>query len=660
MADRWIRRQDTETFPIRPGLLAPQLVCVQWSLDRDGGQPLNGDVKIDLREHSLVSLTEHLMNPDIDFEHHNGAYDYAVLCAAYPRLTPLVFRMLAQGRGRDTMLRQQLQQIAAGTIPEHAPKGYWSLGGMNERLRGVVMDKAADGPRLRYALLDGVPVDQWPADAVKYAKDDVTELRDVSRFQLAKPYTPPDESMQVAAAFCLQLAAVWGLHVDAEQLAVAQDRFLNDDRRCVDLLEQAGLYSDGGVKRDAVQKAVERACAAAGRPVPRTPPSTRNAQGNVKYDADTCEELASFDPVLTALSEHTTNTKMLNVYLEPMQFGTEYAMTSRPNTLVKTGRTSWSGAKHTPTNPWWPTPPEGFKYTKEEIKVGTNLQNWPQMPGIRECIRPRDGHYLCSVDYNSLELRTLGQASLWLLGRSTFAKGYQQDPNWDPHTYFGGQLIGLDYAAAMARKQSDPTFGKGPRKVGKATNFSLPGGVGAKKLAYMFGELHKSGELPKEYTVEECYDIKNAWLDAYPEMRDYFELAAWHAESGVPVKQLVSNRVRGKVTFSAAANTWFQGLAADLGKRALFYVTQACYADPTSPLYGARVLAFIHDEILLEVPIPLAHECAVEVERLMVKAATEVCPDVPFAAEAALMTYWTKAAGPMYDDQGRMIPWRKK
>ena len=38
-----------------------------------------------------------------------------------------------------------------------------------------------------------------------------------------------------------------------------------------------------------------------------------------------------------------------------VQFGTKFAMTSRPNTLVNTGRTSWSGAKHTPANPWWPT-----------------------------------------------------------------------------------------------------------------------------------------------------------------------------------------------------------------------------------------------------------------------------------------------------------------
>ena len=649
---QYYRRQDTETFPIREGLLAPKLVCVQWA--KDTAQH-HGPINIDLREGARATLEDDLYDDDVLFEMHNGSFDWAVLCNAYPELTQQVFRMLANQRGRDTLLRQKLQQIAAGTMPENTPKGYWSLAGIAKRTLGVEVDKGEDTYRLKYALLDDVPVAQWPAEAVQYATGDITTLRAVSEYQLRQPYQPPDEWLQVAADFCLQLAAVWGLRVDEWRLGWAQMVMLADDARCVDLLTEAGLFKDGSVNRAAVQAAVERACKAANIPVPRTNPTKTRPEGSVKYDAETTEALAEHDAALTALSQHTTATKMLNVYLEPMQHGVKQAMTSRPNVLVNTGRTSWAGAKHRPTNPWWPDAPDGFQYAKQEIKVGTNLQNWPQMPGIRDCVVSRPGTYLCSVDYNSLELRTLGQACLWLLGRSTFADGYRQDPNWDPHSYFGGQLIGIDYATAMQRVKTDKSFKNGPRKVGKTANFSLPGGAGARRLAGTFDELYKVGELPKPYSVDECRAIREQWLDAYPEMRDYFELANWHSESRVPIKQLVSNRVRAGCTYASAANTWFQGLAADLAKRALFYVTQACYGDPMSPLFGARVVAFIHDELLVEVPIELAHECAMEIERLMVMAAQEVCPDVPFAAEAALMTFWNKAASPKFVD-GRLVP----
>jgi DNA polymerase-1 len=649
-----IRRQDTETYPIRPGLGAPQLVCVQWAIDEG---TTKGPIRIDLRKDALGRLEADLLDPDLHHEHHNGAFDYAVLCAAYPHLTRAVFNMLGEGRGRDTLLRQQLQEIAAGTMPEkRPPKGYWSLAGLNKRLRGVEMAKGEDTFRLRYALLDGVPVGQWPQDAIDYATDDIVGLRGLSDYQAALPYQPPDEWAQVAAAFCLQLAAVWGLHVDADRLEAARDALIIDDRRCVDLLTEAGLFRDGSVKQDAVRAAVERACKEAGTKPPRTAPSGKFPEGQVRADAETCEDLAEYDPVLTLLSEHNTNSKMLTTYLEPMAFGTKYAMGSRPNALVNTGRTSWGGGRLTETNPWWPEPPEGTKYDPPEIKVGTNLQNWPAEHGIRDCVKPRPGFYFASVDYNSLELRTLGQACLWLLGRSTFAEGYQKDPNWDPHTYFGGRLVGLDYVAALERKATDKTFKKGPRATGKATNFALPGGVGARRMQHMFLKMFKDGDLPKAYSLDECYGIKAEWLNAYPEMQEYFDVASWHVETGTPVKQLVSNRVRRRVTFPSCANTWFQGLAADLAKRALFYVTRACYADPSSPLFGSRVVAFIHDEIFLEVPIEKASEAARETERLMVLAATELCPDVPFQAEAALMTYWTKKAEPKFDLTGGLIP----
>jgi len=648
-----VLRSDTETYPIRPGLLTPRLVCLQSALDVDGSAPVNGEVRIDVGDARRDVMLEALEDPDVTIEFFNSPFDLAVLCAEYPELTPRVFRMLGNGRGRDPLLREQLIAIRDGSFQDNHPKGWWSLGGIAKRRLGIEVAKGEETWRLRYALLDGVPVQQWPADAVQYAKDDITILRAVSRRQQSV-FIPEDEWLQVAAAFCLQLAATWGVRVDEQTWLSAQARLLADKAHAASILEEAGLLSDGTVKKANVQAAVERACEKAGLKVPKSDPSTKFPQGQTKTDADTCESVKEHDPSLKALSAHNTAGKMLSTYLEPMRFGIHYAMTSRPNALVGTGRTSWGGAKVKEYNPWWP---EGV-VSKQVTTSGTNMQNWPQAGGIRECIVPRKGFYFASVDYNSLELRTLGQVCLWLVGHSTFARGYQADPLWDPHSYFGGQLVGIDYAAALDRKANDKTFKNGPRKVAKAANFSLPGGVGAKRLAVMFEELYKKKELPEKYTVDQCYDIKNAWLGAYPEMPPYFEYAAFIAETGQPLKQFVSNRIRGGLNFSAAANSPFQGLAADLAKRALYYVSQACYCEPSSPLFGSRVVAFIHDELLVEVPIECSAEATVEIERLMVKAFAEVCPDVPGATEAALMaTCWSKEASPAFDAQGRLIPY---
>jgi hypothetical protein len=639
-------RFDTETHLIRPGLLTPKLVILQCALDRDTDSNL-APIQLLTPNESLKQHTlKFLKSEDVLWEGHNIAYDLGVLCNTWPELTPYVFKMLSEGRGRDTDIRERLIAIRDGHMQEDNEKSF-GLAELTPKYCGHVLQKE-DTWRLDYALLDGIPVEEWPEEAIRYAKDDVRYLREVSRAQNAY-YQPPDEWHQVCAAFALQLCAIWGMRADASKVSEQIVKHSAEKQKMWAILMAQEFINPktGKVVQKSVKSAIERACAKAGIEVPKT------EKGSIKTNKDTCELLKEFDPSLEAISRYNTAGKMLQTYLAPLDFATKYAMTSRPNTLVATGRTSWRGSKLTEYSPYWD---KTLKYPKKEVYAGTNLQNFPQMPGIRDCIVPRPGFYFASVDYSSLELRTLGQACLWLVGRSTFAEGYQKDPDWDPHSYFAGELIGIDYQAALKRKVEDKSFKKGPRQVAKGANFSLPGGVGARKLAMMFDKLHKDGELAKQYTVEECFEIKERYLRAYPEMRDYFELAAYHAESGEPITQLVSQRVRGGVRFTSACNTWFQGLAADLGKRALFYVSRACYVEPNSPLYGSRIVAFIHDEILAEVPIEQSSEAAFEIARLMNKAFSEFCPDVPAASEPALMTYWTKKAEFKLNDQGKLIP----
>jgi hypothetical protein len=629
---------DTETFPIREGLLAPRIVCLQYAYDDEEPKIVTGEEITDVWMEALQS--DHLLVA------HNMSFDLLVLARAVPESVPYIFKALAEQRGRDTKLASVLTAIRDGTLQDQPRKGSsHSLKAVAAKLN-IEIEKE-NTPRLDYALVAEDPVIEWPEEFVTYALEDVVVLRAVYKGQVAA-FEPPDEWLQVAAAFALSLAANHGMRISRDQLKRSYDYFQGELERRQAILADAGVMaSTGSISVNKVKLIIEEACKKAGHPMPMT------TKGGISTAAAVCEQYAEYHPVLANLSQYKTAQKMISTYLDSFEIGTRFAMPTAPNPIVATGRTSWGGHSITPYNPWMPT------INFERLTSGTNLQNLPRVPGIRECFTPREGFYFCSVDYNSLELRTLGQACLWLIGHSTFAEGYQKDVDWDPHTYFGGQLLGVSYEEALILKATDSSFKKGPRQIGKTANFSLPGGVGARTLLQQINTLHKDGLLTKSFTEQEAYDIKEKWLEAYPEMPLYFEIADYLSSSNTQAIMPRSGRRRGGLRYTAAANNYFQGIAADLAKRALYAVTQACYCEPNSPLYQSRVVAFIHDEILLEVPIDSSHDAAMEAVRLMVREAQDVCPNVPFAAEPALCEVWDKNMEPTYDEKGRLIPWKR-
>jgi DNA polymerase I len=223
----------------------------------------------------------------------------------------------------------------------------------------------------------------------------------------------------------------------------------------------------------------------------------------------------------------------------------------------------------------------------------------------------------------------------------------------DPHLAMGARLLGMAYEDAEANKKRDDV--KHARQLAKVANFGFPGGLGAPKLVAFAA---KSG-----VTITEPFakDLKKTWLEQWPEMRDFFGHVAGltnNPEQLGTVVQLRSNRIRGGAHYTAACNTYFQGLGADATKHAGWLITKACYTDRTSPLYGSRLVAFVHDEFLLETLEATAHEAAHELSRLMIVGANEWLPDVPFTeVEPLLMRVWSKDAEPIYDAQGRLVPW---
>jgi hypothetical protein len=109
----------------------------------------------------------------------------------------------------------------------------------------------------------------------------------------------------------------------------------------------------------------------------------------------------------------------------------------------------------------------------------------------------------------------------------------------------------------------------------------------------------------------------------------------------------LTGRVRGRVGFTQARNTPFQGLASDGAKFALWALIRA----------GYRVVAFIHDEIVIELPeVGVDHAAeARRIEEIMNDSMARVTGAVPVACEYALSRRWSKNAKAVFRD-GKLVP----
>lgn len=94
-----------------------------------------------------------------------------------------------------------------------------------------------------------------------------------------------------------------------------------------------------------------------------------------------------------------------------------------------------------------------------------------------------------------------------------------------------------------------------------------------------------------------------------------------------------TGRLRAGVTFCSQHNTIFQGLAADGAKLSMWKLWRN----------GYRIVNFIHDEFLIELPVQDDYsEPSEEVKRLMIEGMREVVPDVRIGVEYIVTPRWSK------------------
>ena len=109
---------------------------------------------------------------------------------------------------------------------------------------------------------------------------------------------------------------------------------------------------------------------------------------------------------------------------------------------------------------------------------------------------------------------------------------------------------------------------------------------------------------------------------------------------------VLSGRVRGKVSFTRSRNTPFSGLAADGAKLAMWELLKA----------GFDLHAFVHDEIVLSVPIDDQLDARVaEAKDLCISAMKRVIPTIPVKCTVSVARHWSKQTVLETDPEGHIV-----
>lgn len=645
---------DVETELITDAVPVPSLVCA--------GLANRKDFWIFHHSESRTPF-EAALDSDCLFVGHNVAFDMVVCCATWPDLIPKVFDVYEQDRVTDTMLRERLVDIAEGVFVKGRT---YSLEECVLRRCGIQLEKGEW--QLRFGELRHLPVEQWPERAVHYVAGDIVSTLALYAKQEQDRYWLQDQFRQARHAFAAELTSAWGLKTDPASVHEYKQGLLREYTECATALAAAGLMQPKSKnnptlvrKMKPVRERVEAAYKAKGKKPPSTAPSTSHPDGQVCTDADTCN--LSGDELLKQYGALLSINSMLDNYVPVLEAGTVNPIHAHYTTLLTTGRTS--------TSP--------------------NTQNYPTEEGVRECFVPRDGYVFIVVDYAGIELRTWAQVCMGLFGETAYqsalaaGKSEQEarairmnasqlakalNEGVDPHTKMASLILGIAYEEAVADYARDR---KGrvyyPRQAGKAGNFGFPGGAGYESWRE-YARTSYGVDIPLEDSNApiDAKRMKKFWREAWPESdlyKDWITAQCDAGNGGALIEQAFTGRFRGGLRFTEASNTLFQGLAADIAKYAWFMVCKACFAQPESPLYGSRPVNFVHDEIVTETPDTAnAHFAAKEQERIMIECAKPFLPDITnIECETLLARRWSKAAKPVKDESGRLVPWdlvRKK
>ena len=325
----------------------------------------------------------------------------------------------------------------------------------------------------------------------------------------------------------------------------------------------------------------------------------RTPKGAPSFDEESRLKLLSYHPLVQTFHEQVTTEQRLSTFLRP------WADLER------------DGFLHTSYKP-------SHVVTGRLSSEKPNFQQVPRDPEFRQVFGGRPGKRIVELDYSQIELRI----AAWISGEETMLEAYRNDE--DLHTLTAERILG-DASA---------------RQVGKVLNFGLLYGAGWKKLQEI-----AFNDYGIQLTQDQAQRYHAQFFNGYPRLRQWHTAQKARAKRDGYVDSAIGRRryfqhisgmdpTRAAHDENAALNHPVQSLASDL---MLFSLTKLHRELPK----GARVIATIHDSVLLEVDDDQVDEvvqlAVVIMEKLVVadiKRKFGVDITVPLKVDYSIGSYW--------------------
>lgn len=249
-----------------------------------------------------------------------------------------------------------------------------------------------------------------------------------------------------------------------------------------------------------------------------------------------------------------------------------------------------------------------------------NLQQVNRGKDFRSKFVAAPGYLLVVADFSQVELRVAAELS-----------GEQRMID----AYLAGRDLHTETAALMA-KVSFEEVTKAQRQSAKVANFGLLYGAGPATL-----QKQAVAQYGIDMELSEAREIVEGFRSAYP------RLYAWQQEEGTKTTKAVQTalgRRRMLVGFNdkytTRINTQVQGTAGDIAKIAIGRLWRLiCQA----PRDEAKLIAMVHDEIVLEVRDGTEEQWGQRLKESMESAGAHICTTVPIVAEVSWGKTWADA-----------------
>ena len=246
---------------------------------------------------------------------------------------------------------------------------------------------------------------------------------------------------------------------------------------------------------------------------------------------------------------------------------------------------------------------------------GPNIQQIPREQAFRRCFCAPKGKKLVIADYSQIELRVAACIS----GDKRMMEAYQKGE--DLHTLTAALICGTSVGSVT----------KAQRQAAKAVNFGLIFGMGAAGLA-----AYARQSYGVDMTQEQAAAFRERFFKAYP------GISAWHQRIAAAAPTEERTLTGRKFTFrknaglSGLYNTPVQGTAADIAKAALGDLVRRLKHT------GTKIIAIVHDEILLEADAQDAEAAAAVLKSAMELAGERILRGVPCVADVKIVDDWAE------------------